>query len=76
VAIAAVFTSVRLAEARASDAAAKVGLLSVLIVVINTAWLLAGASIAPLLRDPRRARAVNLTMAAALVAFTALALVR
>ena len=74
VAIAAVFASARLAAATATDAAAKVVLLSAMIVLINTAWLLAGASLAPFLRDPRRARVVNVTLAAALVAAAALAL--
>jgi hypothetical protein len=37
-------------------------------------WLVVGASFAPALRDPRRARVVNLVLAAALVAATALAL--
>ena len=43
------------------------------IVAINAAWLCAGASLAPILRDPRRARAVNAALAAALVTATALA---
>ena len=67
VAIAAVFASARL------DAAAKVAVLSVMIVVIMTAWLVAGTALAPVLRDPRRARAVNIGLAAALVGATALA---
>jgi len=73
VAIAAVFASARLAGAAATDAAAKVVLLSGMIVLINTAWLVAGASLAPFLRDPRRARIVNVMLAAALVAAAALA---
>jgi threonine/homoserine/homoserine lactone efflux protein len=76
VAIAAVFASVRLAAAAAVDATAKVAVLAILIVVINAAWLVAGASLAPLLRDPRRGRAVNVALAVALVAATALAVVR
>jgi len=73
IAIAAVFGTVRLADAAATDAAAKILVLTVMIVLINVTWLVAGASLAPLLRDPRRARAVNATLAAALVAATALA---
>jgi threonine/homoserine/homoserine lactone efflux protein len=73
VAIAAVFASARLAGSAATDAAAKVAVLSAMIVLINTAWLAAGASLAPFLRDPRCARAVNVTLAAALVAAAALA---
>jgi threonine/homoserine/homoserine lactone efflux protein len=74
VAIAAVFASVRLAEAAGTDAAAKISVLTAMIVLINGAWLVAGASLAPMLRDPRRARIVNLALAAALVVATALAL--
>jgi threonine/homoserine/homoserine lactone efflux protein len=73
VAIAAVFASVRLAEAAATDAAAKITVLIAMIVLINAAWLVAGASLAPVLREPRRARIVNVVLAAALVGATALA---
>jgi threonine/homoserine/homoserine lactone efflux protein len=74
VAIAAVFASVRLAGAAATDAAAKITVLIAMIVLINAAWLVAGACLAPVLRDPRRARIVNVLLAAALVLATALAL--
>lgn len=74
VAIAATFGSARLADPATTDAAAKVALLSVVAVLIMTVWLIVGASFAPALRDPRRARVVNLALAAALVAATALAL--
>jgi threonine/homoserine/homoserine lactone efflux protein len=67
IAIAAVFGSVRVA------AAPKTAILIAMIVLINVTWLVAGASLAPLLRDPRRARVVNATLAAALVAATAVA---
>jgi len=73
VAIAAVFANARVADAAMVDAAAKVAVLAVMIVLINAAWLVAGASLAPMLRDPRRARAVNTALAAALVGATALA---
>jgi threonine/homoserine/homoserine lactone efflux protein len=73
VAIAAVFASARLAGGTAADAAAKVVLLAGMIVLINAAWLVAGASLAPFLRDPRRARVVNVVLAAALVGAAALA---
>jgi len=73
VAIAAVFASARLADAAAADATAKVAALTAMIVVICAGWLVAGRSIAPLLRDARRARAVNLALALAVVAATALA---
>jgi threonine/homoserine/homoserine lactone efflux protein len=68
VAIAAVFASARLAGGSAADATAKVLLLSGMIVLINATWLVAGRSLAPLLRDPRRARIVNAVLAVALVA--------
>lgn len=73
VAIAAVFASARLATAAGPDAAAKVALLSGMIVLICGTWLVAGTSIAPLLRHPRRARVVNVALAVAVVAATALA---
>jgi threonine/homoserine/homoserine lactone efflux protein len=76
IAIAAVFASARLADPATTDAAAKVALLTAMIVVICTTWLVAGASIAPLLRDPRRARVVNAALAVALVGATALAVLR
>jgi threonine/homoserine/homoserine lactone efflux protein len=76
VAIAAVFASARLADTATGDAAAKVAVLSVMIVVIMTAWLIAGASLAPMLRDPRRSRITNSVLAAALVGSTALAVLR
>jgi threonine/homoserine/homoserine lactone efflux protein len=73
IAIAAVFASARLAEPGAADAAAKIAVLTGLIVLINTGWLVAGRSLAPLLRDPRRARLINVTLAVALVGATVLA---
>jgi len=75
VAIAAVFASSHLADAATTDAASKIGVLTTMIVVICGTWLVAGASIAPLLREPRRARIVNVTLAMALVGATALAVV-
>ena len=73
-AIAAVFASAHLAGRAALDAGAKVALLTVMIVLINTTWLLAGASLTRLLRTPRRARLVNAALAAALLAASALVL--
>jgi threonine/homoserine/homoserine lactone efflux protein len=73
VAIAAVFASSHLVEGAASDALAKAAVLGVMIVVINAAWLCAGASFAPLLRDARRSRIVNVALAVVLVGATALA---
>lgn len=76
IAIAAVFASARLAEGAAVDAAAKVAVLTAMIVVINGTWLVAGASLAPLLRDARRARLVNGGLAGVLVAAAALTVFR
>jgi threonine/homoserine/homoserine lactone efflux protein len=73
VAMAAVFASARLADTAATDAAAKTAVLAVMIVLIMTVWLIAGASLAPMLRDPQRAHIVNAALAAALVAATAAA---
>jgi threonine/homoserine/homoserine lactone efflux protein len=74
VAIAAVFVSVRLASAAAVDAGVKTCVLVVMIVIINTSWLAAGASLAPILRDPVRSRRANLALAAALIVSTGAAL--
>ena len=73
VAIAAVFASVHLAETAIADAAAKIALLTVMIILICTTWLTVGASLARLLRDPQRGRLINTTLAVALVCATALA---
>lgn len=73
VAIAAVFASGHLAEDTRTDAAAKIAVLTAMIIAICAIWLVAGTSIAPLLRDPGRARVVNAALAAALVGATALA---
>jgi len=73
IAIAAVFASAHLATNPAADAAAKTSALTVMIILINTGWLIAGASLAPVLRDPRRSRVINVVLAVALVAATALA---
>jgi threonine/homoserine/homoserine lactone efflux protein len=70
VAIAAVFASTRLAAGATADALAKLVVLTGMIVLICTVWLLVGASLARSLRDPRTSRIVNVGLAAALVAFT------
>jgi threonine/homoserine/homoserine lactone efflux protein len=41
-----------------------------MIVLICSTWLLVGASLARSLRDPRTSRIVNVALAVALVAFT------
>lgn len=75
IAIAAVFASARLATSATADAAVKVALLTMMIIVINVTWLVAGATLAPLLRHPIRARVINVMLAAALVGAAALAAV-
>jgi threonine/homoserine/homoserine lactone efflux protein len=75
VAIAAVFAGSRLTGGGAGQAVAKTLVLAAMVILINTVWLAAGASLAPLLHDPRRSRVVNVALAALLVAATALALV-
>ncbi len=76
VAIAAVFASTRLADSVSTDIAARTAALSVMIILILTAWLVAGASLARLLRDPHRARIINTALAAAMVGATAFAVLR
>ena len=71
--IAAVFASTHLAASATTDAAAKIAVLTAMIVLINATWLIAGASFAHLLRDPLRARLINITLAATLVGATAFA---
>jgi|SRR6266550_1132903 len=74
VAIAAVFTSAHLADDAATDAAAKIAVLTAMLIVTLTTWLVAGRSLAPVLREPRRARLVNAALAVGLVGATALAM--
>lgn len=76
VAIAALFASVRFTEAVTVDAAIKVIVLTVMIVVVHVGWLVAGAAVAAVLHNPRASRVVNVSMAVLLVAATGLALVR
>src|SRR5207237_8771122 len=73
VAIAAVFASGHLANDTTTDAAAKIAVLTGMIIAICGIWLVGGTSIAPLLRDSARARVVNAALALALVGATALA---
>ncbi len=76
VATAAVFASGCLAETASADAVAKTGVLALMIVLIMVGWLLVGASLAPVLRSARHARAVNGLLAAALVVSTVASVVR
>jgi threonine/homoserine/homoserine lactone efflux protein len=58
------------------DSAAKIGILSLVIVLVTTIWLLLGASFARLLRRPRIGRAANVTFAVLLVFSVAAAILR
>jgi threonine/homoserine/homoserine lactone efflux protein len=74
-AIAAVFAgSTLIAGNQALDAIVKTALLAVMIVLIHLAWLLAGASLSRILRDPKSSRIINLALAAALIATSFMAL--
>jgi threonine/homoserine/homoserine lactone efflux protein len=75
VAIAAVFAGATLSKSAGADAAAKIAVLTAMIVVINAAWLAAGAALTTVLYDARRARVMNVTLAVALVAATAIGVV-
>lgn len=56
------------------DAAAKVTLLTLVIVAVNGTWLALGATLAAVLRNPRSGRAMNVVFAALLVGSVAAAL--
>lgn len=76
-AIAAVFAGTSIiGEDQAFDAAIKIGLLIVMIVVIHLCWLLAGASLCRVLQNPTASRIVNISLAACLVLITAAAVLR
>jgi threonine/homoserine/homoserine lactone efflux protein len=76
-AIAGVFAATNIfKENHALDAAVKIALLGLMIVVIHMCWLVAGASLSRLLRKPTISRVVNVSLAAILVMTTALALLR
>jgi threonine/homoserine/homoserine lactone efflux protein len=71
-AIAAVFSGATLfVDNHSLDAMVKTTLLCVMIVIIHLSWLLAGASLSRVLRDPRRSRLINVLLATALAATTA-----
>jgi threonine/homoserine/homoserine lactone efflux protein len=74
IAIAAVFASARLADSTVADATLKVLLLALMVVLIHGAWLLAGGLLVSTLRNPGRARAVNIALAGLLIVATVLAL--
>jgi threonine/homoserine/homoserine lactone efflux protein len=76
-AIAAVFAGTTLiASDQRLDALIKTVLLAAMIVIIHLFWLVAGASLARVLRDPASSRLINLVLAAALVITTFIAFVK
>lgn len=56
-----------------TDVAAKMAMLTLVIVAVNVAWLLAGAGLTRFFRDPRSNRLINVAFAVLLVASVALA---
>ena len=74
IAITAVVASARLADSAPVDAALKIPLLAAVVVAIHASWLLAGRLMVRVMRRPRLSRAVNVTLAALLVAASLLAL--
>jgi len=74
-AMAALFSGFVLVRERlALDAVAKATLLLALMIAVNVAWLLTGAALTRLFRQPRTNRAINLAFAALLLASVAVAL--
>jgi len=55
------------------DIAAKMFLLTAVIIAVNVAWLLAGSALAGLFREPRSSRAINVAFALLLVLSVAIA---
>ncbi len=71
-AIGAVYSSAgRVAERAALDAALKIAALAGVIVAVNAAWILFGATLGGLLRNPKSARIINVSFAVLLVASVA-----
>ena len=58
-----------------ADVAAKMAVLTLIIVAVNVAWLLAGAGLTRFFRDPRSNRLINVAFAVLLVASVALAFI-
>jgi threonine/homoserine/homoserine lactone efflux protein len=74
VAIAAVFAGSRLdGLSPAAEALLKTALLALMVVLIHLGWLLAGAALSRVLRDPVASRVVNVMLAAILVATSVIA---
>ena len=76
VAMAALYSSFVLVPDRISlDVAAKMAVLTVIITAVNVAWLMAGAALTRVFRDPRSNRVINIAFAVLLVASVGLAVV-
>ena len=76
-AIAAVFAGSTLVEgSRSSDGLAKVIVLAAMIVIIHVGWVLAGSSLARMLRDPVASRVANIVFAVILAVTAILPLLR
>ena len=74
-AMAALFSGFALSRDRLElDVAAKMAVLTAIIVAVSLAWLVAGSALTRLFRDPRTNRAVNVAFAVLLVASVGLAL--
>jgi len=68
-AMAALFSGVVLIRGRPElDAALKLGVLVVIVVSVNAAWLIAGAALTRFFREPRTSRVINVAFAILLVA--------
>jgi len=65
---------VLVADRLAIDVAVKMVLLTLVMIAVNLAWLLAGAGLTRFLREPRSSRAINVAFAVLLVASVVLAL--
>lgn len=63
------------AGSRSADILLKVALLTLIIAAVNVAWLMAGAGLTGLFREPRRNRLINIGFAVLLATSVALALV-
>ena len=71
-AMAALFSGFVLIRGRPElDAALKLGVLVVIVVAVNAAWLFAGAALTRFFREPRTSRIINVTFAVLLVASVA-----
>ena len=75
-AIGAVYTGSTLVPARiVADAVTKIAALTLVILVVNSAWLVFGSILSRVLRDPQKGRIANIAFAVLLVASVLLALI-